>query len=455
MLNLPMMPLSRPLALILFVYMALGVQYAALTPAWQVPDEPAHYNVVRQIAQTGALPRLQRGDYDQAYLERLKAERFPPELPLDRVQYQDYQPPFYYLLATPVFIASGGSLLALRLLSVAFGAGALIFAYLAVRALIGPASPLPAITAGFMACLPQHVAMLAGVNNDSLSELLVAAGLFLILKEIRDGEAGPKASRSGPAAFFFPWSLGLVLGLAFLTKVWAYVLAPAALVMLWLRWRRLGWAHWRPVAGRAAQILGPALLMGALYWGRNWIVCGPFDVLCGNWHNQVVIGQPRTAEWLAQYGLVGYLERFARTTFQSFWGQFGWMGVLMDERVYGALLAFTALLGLGALIAWERRRQRLTPAQRDGLTVLAALAAVTLALYFFYNLTFVQFQGRYLFAALVPLGLAAAAGLWAWGDLLAGWLRRPVGWLVPVGGLIAMGALCVIALYRFVLPALA
>ena len=32
------------LALIILTYMALGILYAVVTPPWQVPDEPAHYN---------------------------------------------------------------------------------------------------------------------------------------------------------------------------------------------------------------------------------------------------------------------------------------------------------------------------------------------------------------------------------------------------------------------------
>ena len=430
----------RALRLILLVYLALGAQYALLTPAWQVPDEPAHYNVIAQIAATGRLPRLEPGDYDQAYLERLTAERFPPELPLARVQYQDYQPPLYYLLATPLFWLSGGALTALRLLSVALGAGALVFAYLALRALTGPASGLPVIAAGFIAFVPQHLAMLAGVNNDSLAELWVALGLWLLI--------GESVNDRPPLG---PWAAGVVLGLAFLTKVWAYVLAPAALVLVGWRWQRAGW---RTAAGRAAQIFLPALLIGALYWGRNWFVCGPLDFVCGQWHNQVVLGQPRTTEWLARYGWSGYLEQFTRTTFQSFWGQFGWMGVVMDQRVYAALLAFTLALAAGLGLAWARRRASLTPAQRAGLAVLATVAAVTAGLYLYYNATFVQFQGRYLFVALVPLGLAAAVSLQAWGDLAQTLARRPIAGLVPLGALLALAALCLLALYRFILPAL-
>lgn len=89
-------------AAVLAVYLVLAAQYAALTPDWQAPDEPAHYNVVRQIAQTGALPVLEPGDYDQAF-EQVVGNGFPPEIALDRVQYQDYQPPLYYVLAVPAF----------------------------------------------------------------------------------------------------------------------------------------------------------------------------------------------------------------------------------------------------------------------------------------------------------------------------------------------------------------
>lgn len=438
----------RPLTLILIVYLGLGAQYALLTPAWQVPDEPAHYNVIRQIAATGALPRLEPGDYDQAYMERLTGERFPASLPVERIQYQDYQPPLYYLLATPVFLATGGSLAAVRLFSVALGGAALVFAYLALRALAGPHSRLPVIAAGFMAFIPQHVAMLAGVNNDSLSEVWVALGLYLMLRELGASSPGPaRTSRFGP------YALGLVIGLAFLTKVWGYGLAPAAAVMVLLQWRRAGWRFWRPALLRAAQIFGPALALGALYWGRNWVVCGPADFLCGQWHNQVVLGQPRTAEWVARIGWAGYLDSFGRTTFQSFWGQFGWMGVVMDQRVYTALALFSLALVIGLGLAAGQVRGQLA-ARWDGLLVLAAVAAVTLALYFYYNAMFVQFQGRYLFSALVPLSLAAAASLDAYARLIEGRLRRRLGWLIPAGALAAMAGLCVFALYRFILPAL-
>ena len=54
--------LSNPhivgVSLILLVYLAIGVLYAVNTPAWQAPDEPAHYNYIKHLAEHRSLPCL-------------------------------------------------------------------------------------------------------------------------------------------------------------------------------------------------------------------------------------------------------------------------------------------------------------------------------------------------------------------------------------------------------------
>src|SRR5690348_2371298 len=108
--------LSRlALYVILLAYIGLGTLYAVRTPAWQVPDEPAHYNYIGAIVEQHALPVLQAGDYDEAYLNQLKSQLFPPNLPVSGIRYEGWQPPLYYLLAAPIFAATGGSLIAVRL----------------------------------------------------------------------------------------------------------------------------------------------------------------------------------------------------------------------------------------------------------------------------------------------------------------------------------------------------
>jgi 4-amino-4-deoxy-L-arabinose transferase-like glycosyltransferase len=114
------------LVLILGIYAALGVLFAARTPAWQAPDEPAHYNYVRYLAQSGQFPVLQMGDYPSAYLEQIKSQHFPPDMSIDAIRYEFHQPPLYYVLAAPLFALTGGSLLVLRLFSVLLGAGIVV-----------------------------------------------------------------------------------------------------------------------------------------------------------------------------------------------------------------------------------------------------------------------------------------------------------------------------------------
>jgi hypothetical protein len=104
------------------------------------------------------------------------------------------------------------------------------------------------------------------------------------------------------------------------------------------------------------------------------------------------------------------------------------MGVPMHPPVYLALAALSALLGVGFLAWWlDRRRPRLTSLQRRGIVLLALSASLTVISYLWYNLTFVQHQGRYLFPALVPLALAGALGLEWWADRRVGVLLLGVG----------------------------
>src|SRR4030042_1864635 len=61
---------SSFVVLIVAAYLVIGTLYAVKTPAWQVPDEPAHYNYVRYIVEHRALPVLRSGDFDQKYNEQ-------------------------------------------------------------------------------------------------------------------------------------------------------------------------------------------------------------------------------------------------------------------------------------------------------------------------------------------------------------------------------------------------
>ncbi len=386
-----------PAVVILAVFLIVGTLYAVYTPLWQAPDEPAHYNYIRSLAEGRGLPVMTPGDYDQAYLSRLTSEGFPPELSVASLEYEDHQPPLYYLLATPLYWLGGGSVIALRLFSLLLG-GVGVVMVMAILREFWPEHPGRAwLGGGIVAFIPQFVAMMAVINNDALVLALLWLWLWLALRYLRG-----KTS---------PWVLGGVLGLLLLTKSTGYGVIALAVLAIALRTRRTGHSlRWS--AREVLIVLGPALALGALWWGRNVAVYGWPDVMGLIRHDSVVVGQPRTADWIARDGLFPFLGSAFRTTFRSFWGQFGWMGVVLDARIYLGLGIFSILGVWGA--AWRLARgvrDGLEARQRDGLLLLGASACITLVMFVGYNLTFVQHQGRYLFPALPLVGLAAVAGL--------------------------------------------
>jgi len=397
--------------LILALYLALAAAYAWLTPLWQAPDEPAHFNNIVHIATTGHLSVLQAGDYDQEYLEELKARRFLPELSISSVRYEGHQPPLYYLLMAPAlwFLQGAGmrtTIWVLRLLNVLVGAGVIFFIWLGVRRLFPRRPYLALLAAGFVAFLPMHIAMSASINNDALAEFFIAAVMVQLLDILQEDEPGLEKW----------YSVGLLMGLGLLTKFQAYILIPlAGFVWLWQlarAWRahRLSSRTWWSGAALAL----PALLLPLPWWLRNWRIYGPMDIFGLERHNAVVVGQPRTVDWIATQGWGPYLHRFVTFTFRSFWGVFGWMGVFMDARVYLLLTLLSLLLLVGVLYQlwrWRQGRIHLTAGQKRGLVLLALQLALVVAAYLWYNLDFVQHQGRYLFPALLPLSLLAAVGL--------------------------------------------
>jgi 4-amino-4-deoxy-L-arabinose transferase-like glycosyltransferase len=423
------------LAAIIAVYLILGSLHALLTPPWQFPDEPAHFNYIRHIVTEGALPELRPGDYPAQYLEEIKARRFDPALSIASIRYESHQPPLYYLWASAIYrlsqsLGEVGALRALRLFSVLLGAVGVWVAYRVVRQLT-PESPTLALgAAAFGATLPMHIAMTAAVNNDVLSELLLGLVAWTLVS------ASSQTWGWRGAAL-----LGVLLGFAMLTKLQSYVaLGLALLVLAWDAWR----AHQagtpcavRAAVARAAAMLGVAFVLVLPWLWRNIGLYGWSDPLGMVRHDQVVVGQLTTRQLAAEIGWGALARQGVVTTFQSFWGQFGWMGVPLDARLYAALglLTLLTLLGLAAWVANPREGPRSwSPEARRGLWLLAAWAALTTLAFLWYNTKYVQHQGRYLFPAIVPWGLAFALGL-------RGLLRMPLWQPLAVLGALLAGLL--------------
>lgn len=405
-----MTPQRIVLLLIVIVYFALGLAFVARTPAWQAPDEPAHYNYIAQIVNEGRLPEIEPGDWDRPYVEALTAARFAPDL-LDRLpalEYEDHQPPLYYLIQAPVFALTGGSLTALRIVSLIMGVGTVLAAYAIGRELY-PTKPIIALAAAaFPAFLPQYLMIVSSVSNDAGAFLVIAIALWLIVRYIDDRVSA--------------WWLGIIVGVGLITKVntlFLVGLAPLAILLKWI------YAGRRSTADLIAPLVAfaiPAVVIGGVWMIRNVTVYGFPDIFGLGRHDVVVATQPRTNSRIDEIGLSAYLGNTVTTTFNSFIGQPGWMALPLQGWMYAVSAVITVIAAVGGVIGSVVPRARLDVEEdhfRPAMWIaLAAAVILALAQYVYYNLEFLQLQGRYLYPALIPLALWGALGLDAWRRLL-------------------------------------
>ncbi|MGJ3240643.1 MAG: DUF2142 domain-containing protein [Anaerolineae bacterium] len=411
---------------ILSTFLLLGALFAWRVPDWQAPDEPAHYNYIAQVVAGDPLPIIEMGDWDNAYLETLKANDFAPQYldDLDQVQYEDHQPPLYYWLASPIFGLSGGDLFAVRMVSVALGALIIALSYAITLAIVPERRHLALAVMALVAFLPQNLHILASVNNDALAGVVIAVLIGLCVRYLQGTNDSPV------------W-LGVGVGVAFLTKTTIYFMAGVVLIVIAMRWWRTTERDLLTLAWHYVRFGIPSGLIALFYWGRNLLTYGFPDFLGLQAHDAVVVGQPRRADFIAENGIVIYWRDALLTSFHSFWGQFGWMEARLADALPGvfALIVALVIVALAGLVMRAVRPPG-DPLPSQVRVLLALVIAFALAQYVYYNLTFVQFQGRYLFVALIPTALGLVLGLDQWRVLLfdnARWGRWAL--LVPFGAL--------------------
>lgn len=414
---------------ILSTFLLLGTLFAWRVPDWQAPDEPAHYNYIAEVASGELLPIIEMGDWNNAYLEDLKANNFAPDLliELDTVQYENHQPPLYYWLASPIFIVTDGSLFAVRMVSVFLALMTVVLSYRITLSIVPKYPHLALAVMALVAFLPQNLHMLASVNNDALAGVVIAVLILLCVNYLKNDT---------PSV----WILGLVIGVAFISKTTSYFMAGVIIIVIFMRWWQ---SKEREVATLIKAYLGfgiPASIFALLYWGRNIMTYGFPDFLGLQAHDTIVVGQLRRSEFIEQFGIAAYWREAFFTTFHSFWGQFGWMEARLADALPIAIWFIVALviLGLSGLLLHaagishkaENEVQSNT-VQNQIWVMLGFMMLFALAQYIYYNITFMQFQGRYLFVAIIPFAIGMVVGVDAWRKVLLSSLSHS-RWLTVV-----------------------
>jgi 4-amino-4-deoxy-L-arabinose transferase-like glycosyltransferase len=439
--------IEHPLPVIVAGYVVLAFAFVWLVPPFEAPDETGHLFYIDFVARHLALPN----QYDSARSVEGEGHQFPLYYvlmaPLVRESLGDdsvdlrprvnrdasgspptgARPKFIHV-GPDIFVASDDEAMfyALRVLSVALGAATVVTAWFVAGELVASRDQRILATA-LVATLPQFLFISASINNDNLANLLIALATLFMLHFSRSPAAGNASL------------LGLTLGLALCAKKSALFLVPAfAIVAGWLLVRE---------AGRRREVLGATALAAAIALGLSGWVFVHQRVVYGDFLGSAM--ERRTLPALVdRKGLIDpyWVHPFAPWMGKSFVAVFGWMDVQLPRVAYAAYLTLgvAAVVGLLAGYPTWRSNRRIW----IGFLLIVACASGVVV----YNLTYTQYQGRFLFPVLPVIAALASRGL-------AGALRhtpiqrstRPVA-LMLVLMLIAVDVVSLVVVYTFYSP---
>ena len=409
--------LSGRVALALLMVLAFlhGALYAAFLPPWGLIDEAQHLHYIQYIAEEQMLPVAGDLYLSEEIVASLFATRrwetfqwTPPpvadplEMGLEGHSYEAYQPPLFYLLMTPAYLALPDDMLikvyGLRAVVVLLSLVTVWATYRTAQILL-PQYPRLSFWAGLiLVAIPERAFATSRINNDVLLEVVAALLMLTLTHALVDGVTRRRALL-----------LGLLLGLSVWVKISAGVLGVPILLLLWLQrrqgamWRQLGWVA---VAGAP---FGLALALRNLFTYGDLTGFGAFDQL----HRLTPPDTTLNGIWLTLASLPNH--------FWLVW----WKGSEIGSNAL--ITCFYGLMGVVLALAWGRLyfdlgRQRLGRTRAMAALIYGATVLINaLALLSSYYEGMVPvLQGRFMLPAMVPFVILLAWGLWqtGWGERL-------------------------------------
>jgi 4-amino-4-deoxy-L-arabinose transferase-like glycosyltransferase len=439
-------------AVIVVLYLALGVAFSVVNPLFESPDEALNYANVRFFAEERRLPTVEPDARSKAhhpplyYVLGAAVSFWVPNERFEAVaaRVNPFWAPRMYepgvdnknlylhdpgLESFPyVDVALGVHLV--RWLSLLMGAGVVLLVRATARELFPRAHSLAVGAAALVAFNPMFLFITASVHDDALANLVAAATLYVTARYLT---RGPTAGRAA--------GLGLLLGLGALTKLTCLLVAPTvALAFLWWPLRRRDRRSWLEAARLGGIALALALLVGGWWFVRNVVLYG----------EPTSMGL-QTEVWGLRYNAPDAVAALRELGFQhdSAWGVFGYGQIPLPGWTYG-LVRVMGLAALGGVILfWARRRSgRVVWEQPPSLLlVVFSVLPVTYAVNFArMTVSAAADFGRYLFVA-----LAVVAPLYVLG--LSEWLPSRARWWAAATWAVALLALAVFALLGVLWPA--
>ncbi len=378
------------------VLLTLGVvcrlAYLFFTPVFYAPDEQAHFNYIKFIAERGEFPILttKLGDAGN--------------------EWEYFQPPLYYLLLVPFYAfakLAGFNLTATVLLLRGFSfllwllnvwCGVTLLNRLQITDRL-----VRTLSLALLCLLPTYTFSSSAINNDNL--LVTLGGGLLCLLARRD----------------YSWNnsllTGLLLALALLTKRSAVVFIPTIVALAGLEFWRAR-INWRTASSYLSLGLGLAFVIYLPWIIRCWQI---YHTLTP----ELLSGDMKT--WPSFiHGLASSVHHLVKT----FWAV---SGIINDVGYpFPALGMLFLVVCLGAKLLSFRKPAADVLNTKVNQPLLLALwlgVGVNVLLVLRFGYLFGMGQGRHLFPLLLPIGLAL--GSWARSLSARSWeVHLTGGWIV-------------------------
>jgi hypothetical protein len=355
-------------------------------------------------------------------------------IPLANEGWQTHQPPLFYLVSALVmslsrmFFAESRALYSLKLIPFLCGVGQICLAYFAARMVFPNSKAKQSLSVVITALIPMNIYISSYLSNETLSAFLISLAIFITILILNSNYHSPKLY----------CVLGLVIGLAILTKITALTVLPVVfLVLLYKLFSEEKCSITRLGKGLGLMFLVIIVVAGWFY-ARNWMHFGKIFVT--GWDYSLVSPwwqDPgfHTYKYFCQFGKVFTVPYFAGTyslfdsLYSTFWGDafFGGRSAYMSRppwnyeyvsAVYILAIPATLAILIGMVCAIGHM---IRAADKVWLLMLGSLFAVAHSIVYL-NLRFSYYchaKAFYSLGVILPIGLVFAFGL----GYLDNWLK--------------------------------
>jgi hypothetical protein len=351
-------------------------------------------------------------------------------LPLANEGWETHQPPLFYLASAAImslarlFLDQCRALYSLKLIPFLCGIGQICLACFAARIVFPNSKTRQNLSIVIAALIPMNIYIASYFSNESLSALLMSLAILVTVIILKDNRSSPKLY----------CILGLVIGLAFLTKITILTILPVIFLVLL---HKLLYEEKCPITklgGNLGWMFLVIVVVAGWHYVRNWMHFGKAYVTpwVSPWWQDPGF---HTYRYFCQFGKVFTVPYFAGTysffdsLYSTFWGDSFFGGIIVymfrppwnyeyTSAVYLLAIPATLAIIIGIVCAIGNI---IRTANKSWLLILGSLFAAT------YSIVYLNLQIPYYCHAkaffglgvILPISLIFAFGF----DYMDNWLK--------------------------------